>query len=292
MPVDDRTKKKTDYALYRAVKENPRVTIKELFDVVKSVRNKKRKHKSWTSIIDESFKDQILVGPRLYCNSGIEVTLFDEGEPEKEESDFGISLAGQYSYILFSPKKEGNLEYVELVNPKFPKKVTLESRITCDEKEFFDQCFAAPGMLTPDKNPQWDDTDWKVYWGLQNPRQNFFTVGKELGIPWDKVKERYEKILKDCKVLMGFFPLGYSRYDHLLVTVTTEYETGLQKWLHGLDRSSWLLKVGNTLIMYLFHTHINLTCLKLVEMEEMGILNDFRWAFPILEREEPFFLLF
>lgn len=283
MPIDEKTRKKIDYALYRAYLENPRVTMKELFRIVGAMRNWKKHHYSAQKIVDKAFEDNILVGPHLYCNSGIHVTLFDKKGIEVKcgKDSIGITLVGQYSYLLISRADTGNLQYAEVVKPSFPAKVNLEGSMTAEEKKFFDQWFTTPQELNPDKKPQWDETDWKIYWAMRNPRKNFFEVGKELEMPWEIVKERFQKIVKDCKVFMGFFPLGYSTYDPLLITFTTDYETGIKKWLQGLDRSSWLFKVDDTIIVCLFHTHINLTCLKLSEMEQMGIIRDFKWAVPL-----------
>lgn len=286
MAIDDRTRKQIEYALYRTFMENPRVTIKELSRVVAKMRNWKQLHPSARQIIDRPFKNHILVGPYLYCNSGIQVTFDREEKQEKKEEGTGVPLVGNYSYVLFSRENKGNLEYAELVRPSFPRKVTLEEGITADEKEFLDQCFVTPQKLKPDVKPLWDDTDWKVYHAMRNVRRNFFEVGKELQLSWKMVKERFQKVLKDCKVFMGFFPLGYRRYDHLLLTVTTDYETGMRKWLQGLDRSSWLFKVDDILIMYLFHSHINCTCLKLCEMAQMGIIRMVRVAFPVCVDEK------
>jgi hypothetical protein len=90
---------------------------------------------------------------------------------------------------------------------------------------------------------------------------------------------------------MGFYPLGYSQYDPLLVTFRTGYETGVRKFLTGLDRSSWLFKVDDMLILYLFQTHINLTCLKFAEINDMGITEDFRVGIPLDMDRERFLII-
>jgi len=293
MPIDSKTRAQINLALYRALKENPRVTVKELFRIIASLRNWKRLHGSAQQILDKPFKDKILVGPYLYCNSGMKVTLHEKKDVEEKvnKTNFGISLAGNYSYLQVSRTGKGNLAYAELINPSFPAKVTLEGGIADDERKWIDQWFCTPGRLNSDGRPDWDDTDWEIYGAMRNPRQNFFEVGKKLQIPWGMVKERFQKIVRDCKVLMGFFPLGYARYDHLLVTLKTEYETGVRKFLAGLDRSSWLFKVDDLLVLYLFHTHINLTCLKFGEMNYMGLINHIRVGFPLNVDKERFLFI-
>lgn len=278
MRLDEETKTRVWYALHTALGENPRIPTQELRDIVKLVRNMKRQHKSSQMLVDKAFEDQILVGPRLYSNPGITVTLHTKEMNKKVE---GISLVGQYSDLIISYTGEGNLQYADVVNPSFPKEVTLESGLTPGEKAFFEEI--TPERLQPDKIPQWDDTDWKVYHALRNPRRDFAEVSQELQIPYKTVEERFEKIVKDCKVFVGFYPLGYKAYNHFLVTFTSDYETGIREWLQQLDRTSFLFKVDDLILVSLFHKHINLTCLKLAELEQIGIIHDFKWAIPFMD---------
>lgn len=277
-----------DYILYTALLENPRMTMKNLIQIVKSFCNVKQ-YSAAQRVVDNSFKGKTIVGPYLYCNAGINVTLFETDEPTQKELEhsIGIPLVCNYSYVLFSRNEKSNLQYAELVNPSFPSKVTLEGSITLDEKAFIDKCFCNPGTLEPDKPPDWDGTDLKIYQAMKNPRRRFFEVGKELQMSWKSVRDKYQKIIKDCKVFTGFFPLGYFTYSHLLVTMTTEYEQGVRTWLHGLDRSSWLFKVDNTLVLYFFTTHVNRACLKLCEMRQMGVMNGLKVALPLYLNKNP-----
>jgi hypothetical protein len=277
--IDETTKTRVCYALHTVLKEDPTITMEELFLLVKTLRKMKIRHKSSRLLIEKAFEDLILAGPLLYCNPGVEITLFEEEHKRPEENSLVyMPLVGRYSYALFSHQKENNLSYAEVVSPSFPGKVVLEGSITDDEKLYFDQWFSTPGTLESDPIPQWDDTDWKVYRAMRNPRRDITEASKELHIPEEMVEERFYKILKDCKVFVGFFPLGYSRYNLSLYTITTDYESGIKKFLQGLDRSSILLKVGNMLFLYLFYTHGNLVGRKLCEMQQMGFINRLDWS--------------
>ncbi len=278
MRLDEETKTRAWYALHTAVVEDPRVPTQKLRDIVKVVRNMKRQHKSTQVLVDKAFEDQILVGPRLYCNPGTGFALYTK---EMKKNVEYISLVGQYSGLAISYTSDGNLQYADVINPSFPKKVTLESGLTPDEKAFFEE--VTPERLPPDKKPQWDDTDWKVYHALRNPRQDFADVSQKLQMSCETVEERFEKIVKDCKVFLGFFPLGCKAYEHFLVTFTTEYETGIREWLQQLDRTSFLFKVDDMILVSLFHRHINRTCLKLVELEQIGVIHGFKWAIPFMD---------
>jgi hypothetical protein len=263
------------YTIYKILSKNPRITTKKLFKTVKSVCGFKG-IQSAKNAVNTSFNNNTVVGPYLYCNSGFRITLSDE--PKRPPTQCIFLVAG-YSYLQITPHTNGNLTYAELVRPSFPAKVTLEDSFTPDP--FFTTCFQTPGALPVDGTPHWDAPDWDIYAALQNPRQSLVTVGKRLDISWKEVKTRFTNIVKDCKVVTGFFPLGYSNYSPLLLSMTSKYETGLRNWLSGLDRSSWLLKADDTLILYLYITSLNEPCVTFYELEQLGVIDNIRVAIPI-----------
>lgn len=79
-----------------------------------------------------------------------------------------------------------------------------------------------------------------------------FLLRDDFDITWKTVENRYKEIVQFCKVLIGFFPKGKDAYAETLLTFETEYETGLVNELGKLDRSTYLYKVGNTIILNLF----------------------------------------
>ena len=293
MPKKDKNKE-IQYALYRKYLENPRVKTRDLFRIVRALRNWKIIHGSAQAIVDNSFTDRILVGPYLYCNPGIRVTLYrreERREAEKRMNEnstiLGIPLLGFYSCVVFSRNSRDNLRYAELTSPSFPTKVNLEHSLTEDERRSLAR-IDTPEKLRKDPIPYWDDLDWKVYYAMKNPRRTFFRAAQDLQLPWKMVRERFWRIIKDCKIFMGFFPLGYGGYGQILVTFKTGYETWMRDWLCRLDRSSYLFAVDDTLIVYLFTTHVNMACLKLCEMEQIGVIRDFRVGFPLDVEGGPF----
>lgn len=84
-----------------------------------------------------------------------------------------------------------------------------------------------------------------------------------------------------CKSLVAFFPRGYSGYARLLVTFKTKYETGLKESLEKLDRSSYLWKFNDTIILILFVDDYNGTCEQFNVLEEIGMIHDLRVSIPI-----------
>lgn len=277
-------KKRVQYALCTTYLENPRVKLRDLLQVINALNNWKKTHRSAQALIDAAFREKVLMGPYLYCNQGVRATLFlneerRQGEEKVKESStiLGIPFLGFYSYVVFSRDDDSNLQYAELTKPSFPGKATLEQPLT-DEREFFTR--NGGQKLGRDPIPGWDDFDWKVFHAMRNPRHSFLTVARELQVSWKVVKERFEKIVQECKVFMGFFPSGYSKYERLLLAFETDYESQMREWFCRLDRSSYLFKVDDTLIVYLFTTRVNVACLKFCEMEEIGIIRNFRVSFP------------
>jgi hypothetical protein len=57
------------------------------------------------------------------------------------------------------------------------------------------------------------------------------------------------RVLDDSLV---FFPFGYSGYNKLFVTPRTKYEVRLVKALRKLDRTTYLWKSNDTIILSLF----------------------------------------
>lgn len=280
----DEQKKRVQYALYLKYLENPRVRTRDLFKVVGTLNNWKRM-RSAQAVIDTAFNEKVLLGPYLYCNPGVRATLFlneerRKGEEKAKESStiLDMEFLGFYSYIVFSRENKGNLHYAELTRPSFPAKVILEQPFT-GEREF--STGNGTRKLVKDPIPHWDDFDWKVFHAMRNPRHSFLTAARELHVSWKVVKERFEEIVKECKVFMGFFPSGYSKYERLLLTFRTKYESQMREWLSKLDRSVYLFKVDDTLVVYLFTTHANEACLKFCQMEYTGIIRNFRVAFPV-----------
>ena len=283
MPKKNR-KREIQYALYREFLENPRVTTRNLFRIISALCNWKIIHWSAQTIVDNSFTDKVLVGPYLYCNPGIWVTLYRREERTQAEKKMnehstilGIQLMGFYSYVVFSRDRVSNLCYAEVTKPSFPEKVSLEHSVTEAEREFLAEV-DTPEKLGKDPIPCWDERDWKVYYAMKNPRRPFFEAAQDIQVPWKMVRERFRRIIKDCKVSMGFFPLGYTGYNHMVVTFKTDYETWMRDWLCGIDRSLYLFKVDDILVVYLLTSNVNVACLKFSEMEQIGIIRNFRVA--------------
>lgn len=278
-------KLETLYEFYSQRLIDPRYPVNKLHREYKPYRSED----STAHLVKEGYEKSIIMGPFLYCNHGISVGVFkDERNPLKEievlrkdPSTFRvIALCGDHSLVVFS-KGASILKYTEAVKPCPPKEKTDS---IFDHMEPIISKYR--GTLPTDPYPhQWDELDWKVYDIMGDAVQtSFLQVGRTLGISWKTVSNHYKKILSDCKVLCCFFPFGYWGYSHLLFTFETEYEVGIRKMLTLLDRTSYLYKFDNRLIVILFQDSleiVNETSKRFLELEEIGLIHHFNASIPV-----------
>lgn len=263
--------------VYCAYDSNPRVKYLEI-------------HRKWspyktrdatTKFIKSAFKKQIIVGPFLYVNSGFSVELSKKNvNPLKElkalefcpKVTHAIALSGDHTLLVIS-RCGNDLNYTECIKPSCPSPSCLQiTNIDFDEQ----------GKLGTDLYPYtWNETDWKVFHAMRDPTRSFFSIGKRIGINWMTVKRHYEKILADCKILTAFFPLGYNGYDRIFMTFKTKYEIGLKNAISKLDRSSYLWKFRDTIILILFVDDYNDTSERFYELEENGLIHGLHVSIPI-----------
>lgn len=243
-----------------------------------------RRQNTTAKILKKAQEKQVVNGPIMFCNSGIDVTLTKTDEnplrlfEEKENDDRTtriMALCGDWSFIWFR-KGATTLRYFNVILPSYPQKVDLESLNFNEE-----------GTLKDDPFPLgWDETDWDIYHEMRIVRKlSFLEVSKKLNVSRMTVKKRFEKMMTQCKVLTSFFPLGYHGYDYLLLTLKTKYEIGLEKALSKLDRSTFLYKYKDMIILILFtspepQSYNNVTN-RFKELEESGIIHDLCVSIPI-----------
>lgn len=234
-------------------------------------------------IINKAYRNKVITGPYLYCNSNIEVELIkDLKNPLKyweEHKDnpgvnFCLALKGDWSYICFK-KGASMLEYVSTPLPSFPAHCRVE-----------DIYFEEKGALKRDPYPHgWDEQEWKVYDAMSDVRRKTYReLGKELGMSMFVVRECYLKILEQCKTLVSFFPIGFENYQYVLLTFKTEYEVGLEKALSKLDRTTYLYKYDGLIVLHLQvdpgAQEYNKVTARFEELDETGIINDLHVSIP------------
>lgn len=266
------------YSFMLIFNENPRISIKKL-------------HKrgspyaaiaSTAELLKRAQDNLVFVGPRLFVNAHLDVEIIKIEELSMFDSiniwntiasdpkvRYAILLAGAHTLLIFR-RGATLLTYAEAIKPTFPSSKTI-----------YDIQPHVKGSLEKDPYPHnWNELDWKIYEYAKFPLIPLLTIGQKLDISWHTVKEHYKKIAKDCKTWHSFFPKGMMNYYHAFLTFQTDYEIGIKKELKKLDRTSFLYKTEDTLILYLLlddQIQVN----KFLELEKNGIIHELRVSSPI-----------
>lgn len=244
-----------------------------------------------SSIIDKAYARKVITGPELFVNSGIEVQLLhDVDNPlkffEKCKKDKRTNLAvisRGYWPILWCKNGANTLQHHDSILP-FRNNSHISDREV--DKIFFDE----KGILPVDKYPHaWFEEHWNTYYYMKFPRDITFRdaakkMKQNVEITWVTVREYFLDMLNQCKVMTNFFPLGTEAYSPLLVTFKTEYETGIVKGLRTLNRTTYLYKSENTLILFFCISprprEQNYITGKFHELEEIGVIRDLHVSTP------------
>jgi DNA-binding Lrp family transcriptional regulator len=96
----------------------------------------------------------------------------------------------------------------------------------------------------------WGNQEWKLFSAFHgNMRKKKIPILKEIGVSY----RRYAKWKKDvnvyCTSHTGFYPAGYSSYDHHCFLVSTEYEPQIKEIFSFFPTSSFFMEVGNDLMV-------------------------------------------
>ncbi|MGD2250393.1 MAG: hypothetical protein PVF58_18510 [Candidatus Methanofastidiosia archaeon] len=240
---------------------------------------------STVTLINKAYKKGVVYGPLLYANVGIEVHLMDDiDNPSKfleeckndEKTTMAIPLRGEWSFIHFK-YGASMLTYMDQILPGF-----YSSSNECIEN----LCVTKKGVLPIDLYPHgWSETHWKIYELMYSPRDcTFKGIGDCMGVHWKTVKKYFLEVLGHCKVLMSFFPLGDKGYSYHVVTFKTAYEVGILNALKKLDRTSYIFKVEDIIILGLFlkpgpKAHEKSTKW-FTYLEEVGLIHDLHVSIP------------
>jgi hypothetical protein len=268
----------TIYDIYRAILANPRTSMLDIHNNISSYRSRN----TTIELVKWAREEQIITGPYLYCNSHARVTLVKGvdnplkafQEVKKDPSvTYAILLCGEYSLLKVTrggDERGHVLTNSDIIIPQF------------NGKEMFDvDDIQEEGKLPEDPYPEsWDSMDWKVYSAMGDPSIPFLQIGKKLDVSYMTVKRHYEKIIIECKIDGGFFPRGYRAYSKISLIFKTEYEIGLKKSLKKLNKSSYIWKFDDKLILFLFGKDQNKMCEIFQEMEEKGIIHDLHVSIP------------
>jgi hypothetical protein len=120
---------------------------------------------------------------------------------------------------------------------------------------------------------------------MRDASTSFGKVGGKLGVPWQTVRDHFNKIVDDCKPWIIFLPKGYDNYQQAYLMFKTDYEVGLREELQKLDRTSIIWKFNDTILLHLFldetlfklHRHYQ----NFFNLKKEGIIHDLHVSIPI-----------
>lgn len=237
---------------------------------------------STIDLINKAKERKLIFAPRIFCFHDAKARLIEYKyvpvvdlyeEKKKDPCVYMVTaLSGAYSLIYF--KRGGkNLTFVTCTTPSYPALTSFtEIDITTYRK----------GELPEMQPPQsWDQLDWKIYELRRNPLTSSVKIGEKLGVTFQTVLTRYKNILKNCEIWLPFFPNEYANYVPYMVTLKTDYETGILSELKKLDRSSYLYKFDSTLVLTLFFDkHLEID--SFLNLEKIGMIHDLRVSYPLI----------
>ena len=247
--------------------------------------------KSTAELINKGYERKAIADPMLYANIGFDVTILNNvdnlGELLKEceedpKTKFALALRGELSFIRFR-RGPSTLSFYQNIIPNF-----YSDSDNCIENLNIEE----KGKLPRDPYPHgWSEEHWAIYEVLRFPRRKTFReVGKELELHWETVKKYYTEVLGQCKVLTSFFPLGNEGYSYQVVTFKTKYEVGVLRALKKLNRTSYLYKAEDTIILGLFLEPIprayENSADRFVYLEEIGMIHDLHVSIPLDYHQE------
>lgn len=269
----------TVYLYFSHKLKNPRITVTDFF----AYQHAYESDNGLRWLINDAFREKVISQPEIFSNFGFSVDLTNTDENQlkllKEckndlNTSYAIALCGAWSFLRVR-RGASDIRFVDRVVPSFPGNTTPH------EVKFDDK-----GKLKDDLYPHgWDEIDREVYYLMKDPSISFteaIRISKKegTGLSRQTIKKHFQKILKDCKIQMNFFPKGYDYYDKIFFTFKTKYEVGLYDSLKKLDRTSYLWKVKDFIILILFVEHYCKTVRNFKELEENGLIQDLKVSIP------------
>ena len=265
-----------------AVKQNPKIPISEIHRKYSTYS----KRSSVLNTIINGYECNVIMGPFLFVNNGIEVLLIkDIDNPRqfyencKKDPKTNLVILSHGHWPIFLCKTGANtLQFHDSILPNIGN---------ISEKKIENIFFEEKGTLPTDNYPhRWFEEHWNTFKALELPRNKKFSeAGKELGVSRVRAREYFLEVLKQCKIITNFFPLGIERYSPSLITFKTDYETGIAKGLKTLNRTTYLYKANNTIILYLyispFPKEQNHFSDKFQRLQEMGLIRDLHISTPL-----------
>ncbi|MBU7013403.1 MAG: hypothetical protein HXS52_03030 [Theionarchaea archaeon] len=237
-------------------------------------------------LLNRAVEEKIIFPPRIFCIQKVKVNLVEHKEvplvdqfekiSSQEDTFYAVLLLGAHSLLYFSASDTGtNLTYSKCIFPSYPPK---------KEIQHIDPCLHEPRKLPCMAPPDWSSFDWEVFQKRRDPTESSIKIGGVLGVSHRRVLNSYKRILGDCSVWIPFFPKGYGNYTPYFVSFETDYETGVVEELKKIDRSSYVYRIDDTMLLNLFFER-RLEIDSMLQLEKKGIIHDLRVSSPMYSFE-------
>jgi hypothetical protein len=266
----------------KRIRKQPRIRYSEFHAKYHPYSRKQ----STADLINAAYEHRVVTGPVLYANTGIEVKLFDNMDDPLEyleeckrdkKTTLAYALYGDWSFVHFR-YGANMLDFADSIIPNsYSNSGRYIEDIRIEEQK---------GKLPQDAYPHgWSDEHWNLYNIFRMPRSlTFREAGKMLNLSWETMKKYYHDILKQCKVHCCFFPLEKNGYSKQFVTFETEYEVSLLATLKELNRTTYIYKTGETIILILFLIprpfDFNISTNFFKQLEERGYIKNLHVCTP------------
>lgn len=280
-------KLQTVYEYILESRKNVRIPIRRFHKKTK----REKGARSISRILEDARLSYILVGPFVYANTGTEVELILREENhdimfedwKKCTSDpsvtYAVLLSGTHTLLIF--RNGANiLSFADSIIPTFPRKAEIP-----------DLQIKERGKLEKDPFPHgWDEIDWEIFEIMRNPLVSFLKVAEIIrqkhkedeyrNVTWQTIRNRFNKVIRDCKTWISFFPQGLYTYYHTFLSFKTEYEIGVYNELRKLDRTSYIYKFEDTLMLFVYIKNFEDQKFFL-NLQKEGIIHDLRVSTPV-----------
>lgn len=246
-----------------------------------------RRKQSTFKVLNKALAEKVIIPPRLFCIQNVKAELLEhrdtllveqfERARDSEDTYYAVLLLGSHSLLSFSKtESETNLKYAGCTFPTYPSQKKIGE---------INPCLHKAGTLPVMKPPSnWSSFDWEVYIRRNDPLVSSVKLGKALGVSHRTVLDCYHRILEDCIIWIPFFPLGYKNYTQFSLSFKTDYEVGFVEELRKIDRSSYIYKIDDTLLLNLFfEKHLEVD--SILGLEKRGIIHGLRVSSPIWSHE-------
>ncbi len=218
------------------MRSNPRISALEIHRNQNIYKNRSTTEQKVQSLFDK----KIIFGPFLYTPriksfASLYRNLDDPFEEFLSQRDcpalsYEILLGGVYDLFIIKKTKD-NMKYIvrniHFTNGGIEKS---EKGLKFVEKK---------GFLNEHFKPL-TAKEYLFCKSMWTARKSYSAVAHEHNVSWMTARNYYNRIIKKVKVLVPFFPEGYSSYQYLFMNFSTRYEIGIIETLEQLPATSYL----------------------------------------------------